>query len=140
MTASIASLGSLVKSCDYCIAKCKIFSTCRFFLWFKKCVLITTLQEYGKLKKQFLYRCISKIRLLDTEQLSKMHISLQVFFKDFVDQFGTTFLKNRFLWSCFLNILLIDFWIASNLKTRSSNLKSILERFCLWILKFLQEK
>ena len=33
----------------------------------------------------------------DTEQLSKMQISLQVFFKDFVDRLGTTYLKNEFL-------------------------------------------
>ena len=32
----------------------------------------------------------------DTEQHSEMWISLLVFFQDFVDRFGTTYLKNRF--------------------------------------------
>ena len=33
-------------------------------------------------KKEFRHRCISKILFVDTEQLSKMQISMQVFFKD----------------------------------------------------------
>ena len=40
---------------------------------------------------------ISKILFIDTEKLSKMQISLQVFFKEFVERFGITYLKNRFL-------------------------------------------
>ena len=54
---------------------------------------------------------------IDTEKLSKMQISLQVFFKDFADRFWTTYLENGFLWSCFSKILLTDFRIATNLKT-----------------------
>ena len=42
------------------------------------------------------------------------------FFKYFVDRVGTIYLKNRFLWSCFLKILLIDLRIATNLKIESS--------------------
>ena len=52
-------------------------------------------------KKESLFRFISKILFIDTEQLSKMQIFSQVFFKDFVDRFGTTYLKNGFLWSWF---------------------------------------
>ena len=48
-------------------------------------------------KKKFLHRCILKILFIDAEQLSKMQFSLQVFFKDFDDRFGITYLKNRFL-------------------------------------------
>ena len=43
-------------------------------------------------KKWIIHWFISKILFLDTEQLSKMQISLQVFFKDFVYRFGTTYL------------------------------------------------
>ena len=71
-------------------------------------------------KKEFLHRCISKVLFTDKEQLSKMQISLQVFLKDFVDRFRTTYSKNGFLWSCFSKILLIDFGIATNLRTRLS--------------------
>ena len=52
--------------------------------------------EYGKLKKEFLHRFISKILFIDTENLSKMQIPLQVFFKDFPDRFGITYLENGF--------------------------------------------
>ena len=48
-------------------------------------------------KKEFLHRCISKILFIDTEQFSKMQIFSQLIFKDFVDRFGTTYLKNGFL-------------------------------------------
>ena len=48
-------------------------------------------------KKEFLRRCISKILFIDTDQLSKIQISLQVFFKDFADRFGNTYLKNGLL-------------------------------------------
>ena len=48
-------------------------------------------------KKEFLHRCISKILFIDTEQVSKMRISLQEFFKDFVDRFRTTYLKSGLL-------------------------------------------
>ena len=68
-------------------------------------------------KEQFLYRCISKILFIDTEKLSKMKISSQVFFKDFADRFGITYLKNGFLWSCFSKMLWIYFRIATTLKT-----------------------
>ena len=68
-------------------------------------------------KKSFLHWCMAKILFIDTEQFSKMQVSLQVFFKDFVDRFRATYLKNGFLWSCFSKILLIDFRIATNLKT-----------------------
>ena len=84
-------------------------------------------------KKEFLHVFISKILFIDTEQLSKMQISLQVFFKDSVDRFGTTYLKNGFLWSCFSKILLIDFWIATNLKTGSSKKYS-------WKILFIDSK
>ena len=71
-------------------------------------------------KKKFLHRCISKISFIDTEQISTMQISLQVFFKDFVDRFGTTYLNSRILRSCFSKILVIYLRIATNLKTRLS--------------------
>ena len=48
-------------------------------------------------KKEFFRKCISKILFIDTEGLSKMWISSQVFFKDFVDRCETTCLKNGFL-------------------------------------------
>ena len=48
-------------------------------------------------KQEFRRRCISKILFIDTERLSKMQISSQVFFKDFVDRYGATYLKNGFL-------------------------------------------
>ena len=68
----------------------------------------------------FLYdMCISKIVFIDTEKLCKMQISLQVFFKDSVDRFRITYLKNGFFLS-FLKIFLIDFRIATNLKTALS--------------------
>ena len=54
-------------------------------------------QDYGKPKKEFLHWCISKILFIDIEKLSKMQISLVMFFKDFVDRFVTTYLKNSFL-------------------------------------------
>ena len=54
------------------------------------------------------------------EQFSKMKTFLQVFFKDFVDRFGTTYLKNEFLRRCFLKILLTDLKLAPNLRTGSS--------------------
>ena len=53
--------------------------------------------EYGKLIKEFLHRFISKILFIDTENLSKMQIPLQVFFKDFSDRFGITYLENGFV-------------------------------------------
>ena len=40
---------------------------------------------------------ISKILFIDTEKLSKMQISLQLFFKDFGDRFGPIYRKNGFL-------------------------------------------
>ena len=46
-----------------------------------------------------------------------MQIFFQVSFKDFVGRFGTTWLKNGYLWSSFSKSLLIDFRIVSNLKT-----------------------
>ena len=67
--------------------------------------------------KEVLHRCISQILFIDTEQLSKMQIYLQVFFKDFIDRFRTSYLENGFLWIYFSNILLIEFWLATNLKT-----------------------
>ena len=78
-------------------------------------------------KKEFLHWCISKILFIDTKKLSKMQISLQVFFKDFADRFRINYLKNGFFWSYFSRILLIDFRIATNLKLDC--LKSVLERF-----------
>ena len=49
-----------------------------------------------------------------------MQISLQVFLKDLGDTFGITYPKNGFPWKCFSKILMIDFRIATNLKTRLS--------------------
>ena len=49
-----------------------------------------------------------------------MLLAFAGFFKDFVDRFGTTYLKNWFLWSCFLKNLLEDFRKATSLKTGSS--------------------
>ena len=55
-------------------------------------------------KKEFPCKCISKNFLfIDTEQLSKMWISSQVFFKDFVDRFGTAYFKNVSLWRFFVD-------------------------------------
>ena len=69
-------------------------------------------QEYCKLKKKnFLTGVFQKILFIDTEKLSKMQISLQVFFKDFADRFRITYLKNWFFWSCFSKILSTDFKI-----------------------------
>ena len=68
--------------------------------YFKSSTLrtITNKYKYGKLKKkEFLHRCVSKILFIDPEKLSKMQISLQIFFKDFADRFGITYLKNGFL-------------------------------------------
>ena len=76
-------------------------------------------------KKEILHRCISNILFMDTEKLSKMQISLQVFFKDFADGFRITYLKNGFFWSCVSKILLIGFTIATNLKTG-------LSKKCFW--------
>ena len=76
-------------------------------------------QEYGKLKKRIPSQVYFK-DFVHTEQFSKMQIFLQVFFKNFVDRFGTTYLKNGFLRSCFSKILLIHFRVATNLKTRLS--------------------
>ena len=71
-------------------------------------------------KKEFLHMFISKILFIDTEQFSKTNIFSHVFFKDFVDGFGATFLKNEILWSCFSQVLLIDFGKATNLTPGSS--------------------
>ena len=68
-------------------------------------------------KKEFFHRYVSKILFIYTEKLCKMQIYLMVFFKDFADRFRSTDLKNGFLWSFFSKILLIDFRIATNLKT-----------------------
>ena len=67
-------------------------------------------------KKEFLHRCVSKMLFIDIEQL----IYLQVSLKNFIDRFGTIYLKSRFIWRYFSKILLIDFRIATNLKTGSS--------------------
>ena len=67
--------------------------------------------------KEVLHRCISQIFFIDTEQLSKMQIYLQVFFKDFIDRLRISYLENGFLWIYFSNILLLEFWLATNLKT-----------------------
>ena len=88
---------------------------------FKSGVLRNINQKYGKLKKkEFLHRFISKILFIDTQQLSKMQISWQVFFTDFVDRIGTTYLKYRFLWSCY----------------KLDCLQSILRKFCSYITIF----
>lgn len=56
----------------------------------KKCTF------YGKLKNSFM--CILEILSVDKKQLSKMWISLHIFFiKDFVDRFEYIYLKNGFL-------------------------------------------
>ena len=50
--------------------------------------------EYGKLKKKKQkQKKIPSHVFIDTEQVSKMQISLLVFFTDFVDRVGTTTLK-----------------------------------------------
>ena len=41
-------------------------------------------------------RCISKILFIDTEWFFKMQNVSQVFFKNFMDRFGTTYLKGYF--------------------------------------------
>ena len=84
-------------------------------------------------KKEFLHSCISKILFIDTEQLSKVQISSQVFFKDFVDRFGSTYFKNEFFWNSFSKILLMFFRIAINLKTGSSKKYS-------WKILFIDSK
>ena len=58
-------------------------------------------QEYGKLKNKKQKKIPSHV-FIDTEQLSKMQISLQVFFTDFVDRLGTTTLKMDFFWKILL--------------------------------------
>ena len=47
--------------------------------------------------------------------------------------FGTTLLKNGILWSCFSKILLMDFRIATNLKSGSSKKYS-------WKILFLDSR
>ena len=84
-------------------------------------------------KNEFFHKCISKILIIDAENLSEMQISSQVFFKDFADRFRITYLKNGFLWSCFSNILLIDFWLATNQKTG-------LSKKCSWKILFIDFK
>ena len=86
-----------------------------------------------KWEREFLHICISKILFIDTEKLSKMQISLQVFFKDFAGRFRITYLKNGFFWSCFWKMLLIDFTIATNLKTG-------LSKKCSWKILFIDFK
>ena len=66
--------------------------------WYKKflewCITITNVTRgMVNWKKEFFSRCISKILFIDTEKLSKMHISLQVFFRDFGDRFGITYFE-----------------------------------------------
>ena len=68
------------------------------FFDFKSAALRTIANiTYGKLKKGFLHSCILNILFIYIEQLSKMKIYSQLFFKDFVDRFKTTYLKNGFL-------------------------------------------
>ena len=76
---------------------------------------------------------ISKISFIGIEKLCKMQISLQVFFKNFINRFRITYLKNGFLWVCFSKILLTDFRIATNLKTGSS-------KKCSWKILFIDFK
>ena len=78
----------------------------------------TTAKEYIliKWKKGFLHRCISKILFIDTEQLSKIWISLDVFFNDFVDILLCT-LKMDFFEDIFQRALWLDFRIANYLKS-----------------------
>ena len=71
-------------------------------------------QEYGKLKKWIPSQMYFKDFVL------RYRKAFQVFFKDFGDRFGITCLRYWFLCSCFSKILLIDFRIATNLKTGSS--------------------
>ena len=66
----------------------------------------------------------TEIVLIYPVQFSKMQMSSQWFFKDFVHRFGTTYQKNGFLWNLFSKILLIDFGIATNLKTGLSKKSS----------------
>ena len=57
---------------------------------------------YGRLKKKDSITDVFQIFFfIDGEQLSKNQIPLQVFFKDFVDRLGTTYLENGILWSYF---------------------------------------
>ena len=79
-------------------------------------------------KKEFLHKCISKTLFIDTEQLS-----LQVFFKDFVDRFRTTYLKSGFIWNYFSKVVFLDFIMATNLKTGSSKKYS-------WKILFIDSK
>ena len=60
-------------------------------------------QEYGKLKKKKKKKKNPSPVFIDTEQLSKMQISLQVFFTDFVDRLGTTTLKMDFFLENFVD-------------------------------------
>ena len=62
---------------------------------FKSGRLRTIKNFYVELKKKS--QLYLKILLIDTEQISKVEISLQVFFKDFFDRFGTTNFKTGFL-------------------------------------------
>ena len=56
---------------------------------------LRTIHLYAKLKKRiisqvYIISVYHQCMFIDTEQLSKMWISSQVFFKDFVDIIGTT--------------------------------------------------
>ena len=121
-----------------------------FSTWFKLVWIIYTwimnywimfMKEHNQIPSQVY--SISKILFIDTEKLSKMQISLQVFFKEFVERFGITYLKNRFLWSCFSKTFLIDFRIATNLKTGLSkkySLKILFIDFKISTTKIIQLK
>ena len=97
---------------DYWIAKCINFSACvgllmalqtNFFLWLKIFSLITTVQEYGKLKKiipwQEYFKDFVHIYKTDVQNAN----FFQVFFKDSVDSSQLTNVKMDFFEVVFPN-------------------------------------
>ena len=92
-------------------------------------------------KKKILGRCISKILFIDTEYSPKIWISWQVFFKDFLVSFGTTYFNNGFLSRYFSQILMIEFRIATYSKTGLSQKYSSMLLFVdLFIQRYTNKK
>ena len=89
------------------------------FLWVKIFVLITTPQEYDKLKWMYT-RAFQRFCSWIQNSFLKCKFLCRYFLRILLIDLELPTLKNGFLWSCFLKILLIDFWIATNLKTGSA--------------------
>ena len=91
-------------------------------------------------KKEFLHRCISKILFIDAVRLSKMQISLQEFFKNFVDRFQNSYQsKNWIVWRVFLKDFVDRFWNFYNKNnsfegTLTKNIEKLPFKYFLFII------